>query len=70
MKTVGRPERAYQAQATRGLASGQTMIRVAPWGLKGVFAPISTAHSQGARDAQFGRIAPGTTGSQVSPFGR
>lgn len=70
MNTVGRPVSAYQAQATRGLASGHTMIWLVPWGVRGVVPLIVASQEQGAREAQSRRIAPGSTGSQVRPPGR
>jgi hypothetical protein len=65
MNTVGLPERAYQAHATRGLASGHTRIRAVPEGDRAVVPLIVAAHSQGARAAQSGRMVPGRTGLQT-----
>ena len=65
MKTDGRPEREYHAQAARGLASGQVRISVVPCGVSGVRPSITPSQLHGARVAQSGLIVPGRTGAQV-----
>ena len=51
-------------------ASEQARMRVVPYGVSGVVPVTATSQEQGAREAQSGRIAPRSTGSQIRPPSR